>query len=103
MRKILIRPRAQLDLESLFVYRAFELMEPQAAQELIDAIYEAFERAAELPEAGRLFDSEDLERGYRRILVKSYWVYYTFDDESLTVWRIFHTRQDIDNYTIVDM
>ena len=103
MREIRIRPRAQLDLESLFIYRAFELKEPNAAQKTVDAIYSAIERAAEFPEAGRLFENENLEQGYRRVLVGRYWVYYTFDDESLTVWRVFHVRQDIDNYSIVDL
>ena len=102
MREVRIRPRAQLDIESIFIYIALELKEPQAAQGVVDALYAAFERAADLPELGTLFASDDLDREYRRTLVKNYWVYYTFDDAELTVWRVFHTRQDIANYALVD-
>jgi len=102
MREILIRPRAQLDIESIYIYLAFERSAPKAALDVVEALYSAFERIADLPESGRLFESDDLERVYRRVLAKDYWIYYTFDEESLTVWRIFHVRQDTDNYAIVD-
>ena len=102
MREILIRPRAQLDLESIFVHIAMELGAPKAAQGIIDDLYDTFDRIAEMPTLGMLFSSDDLERDYRRVLVKNYWAYYSFDDRSLTVWRIFHTRQDIDAFTLVE-
>lgn len=103
MREVLIRPRAQLDIESIYIYIAYERKEPKAAQEVLDALYDAFDRAAELPGLGRAFEDADLERSYRRMLVGCYWVYYTYDDESVTIWRIFHVRRDIDSYTIVDL
>ena len=103
MREVRIRPRAQLDLESIFVHIAVTLGSPMAAQGILDELFDSFERAAEMPTLGMAFSSEDLARDYRRILVKNYWVYYDFDDERLTVWRIFHTRQDIDTYTLVGL
>lgn len=103
MREVKIRPRAQLDLESIYIYGAFEMGLPKAARETIDAFYDTFERIAVLPEMGMLFADEDLEHEFRRVLVKSHWVYYTFDSESVVVWRIFHTRQDIANYTFIDL
>ena len=102
MREIAIRQRAQLDIESIFIYIAFEAGEPQAAHETIDALYAAFERIADLPESGMRFASDDLDREYRRTLVRKHWVYYTFDDSSVTIWRVFHTRQDIDTMTLVE-
>ena len=30
--------------------------------------------------------------------MKRYWVYYSFTDETLTVWRVFHTTQNHDVY-----
>lgn len=103
MREVRIRPRAQLDLESIYIYGAFEMGQPKAARETIDAFYDAFDRIALLPEIGMLFADEDLEREYRRVLVKNHWVYYAFNDDTVTIWRIFHTRQDIANYTFVDL
>ena len=101
MREVLLRPRAQLDLESIFIHVALELGAPKAAHETVDAIYDAIENVADMPTLGMAFSSDDLDREYRRTLVKNHWVYYTFDDASLVVWRIFHTRQDIDTQTLV--
>ena len=39
----------------------------------------------------------------RCVLVKTYWVYYTFDDDSVVIWRVFHMRQDIASYTFFDL
>lgn len=102
MREILLRPRAQLDLESIYLHIATTLGAPQAARNAVDELYNAFERLAELPTIGMAFSSEDLDCAYRRFLVKNRWVYYTYDDQSLTVWRIFHTRQDLPTQTLID-
>ena len=101
MRDVLFRPRAQLDLESIFIHIDLELDAPQAARDTVDAIYAAIENVADMPTLDMSFSCDDLEREYRRTLAKNYWVYYTFDDTSVTVWRIFHTRQDIDTQTLV--
>ena len=102
MREIAIRQRAQLDIESIYIYLALEAGAPRAAHETIDALYAAFERIADMPESGMRFASDDLDREYRRTLVRNYWVYYTFDSTTLTIWRVFHTRQDIDTMTLVE-
>ncbi len=103
MRSLVLRPMAQLDLESIYIYGAFEMSQPQAAKATINAFYEAFDRIAALPDAGMLFVDDDLNHEFRRVLVKNHWVYYTFDDESVVIWRIFHTRQDIANYSFIDL
>ena len=102
MRKILLRPRAQLDLESIFIHVSITLGVPNAARDIIGELYAAFERAADMPTLGMVFGSDELEGEYRRILAKSYWIYYTFDDDNLIVWRIFHTRQDIETHTLME-
>ena len=84
-----------------------EMLREFAAEDLLErlpaAIAEsdgaAIERAAEIPELGQPFFDEDLEHPtYRRKLVKRYWVYYTYTDDTLTVRRIFHMTQDTDCY-----
>lgn len=75
-----------------------ELHSPKAARGIADAIIAAIERVAELPYSGKPFSDEDLARTYRCILVRNYWVFYSFDDRTLTVWRIFHASQDYDTY-----
>ena len=103
MREVFLRPRAQLDLESIYIHIAITLGSPKAARKTIDNLYAAIERAADMPTLGMLFANDALDRDYRRILVKNYWIYYTFDDAQFTVWRIFHTRQDIEAQTLVDL
>ena len=102
MRDIRIRPRAQSDIESVFAYIAVSLGSPQAARGIVDELYASFERIAAMPTAGMVFTSEDLDHEFRRVLTKNYWVYYTFDDESVVVWRVFHARHNIDTCTLVD-
>ena len=68
MRAIEFRPRASADLDGILASIALTLKSPQ-----------------EHPT-------------YRRKLVKRYWVYYTYTDDTLTVRRIFHTTQDTDCY-----
>ena len=55
MREVLLRPRAQLDLESIFIHLSLELGAPNAAQDILDKLFETFEHAAEMPTLGMLF------------------------------------------------
>ena len=32
------------------------------------------------------------------ILMKRYWIYYSYTSSKVTIWRIFHTTQDHDAY-----
>ena len=78
MRTPAFRPRAALDLESLVVY-------------------------LEMPTLGRSFLDDSLEgEAYRWHLVGQYRIFYTHSAETLTVWRILHTRQDLDGYALID-
>ena len=98
MREIVWRPRAVTDIDGILSYLALEYGSPQAAQSCGASIMHAIERVAELPESGRAFVDDDLKRPYRRVLAKRYWIYYSYDETTLTVWRIFHTSQDYDSY-----
>lgn len=98
MREIVWRPRAVADVDGILSYIVLEYRSPKAAQSCADAISQAVERVAELPETGRLFADDDLERTYRRVLAKNYWIYYSYDADTVTVWRVFHTSQDHDAY-----
>ena len=83
MREIRYRPRATFDLESI--------------------VQEAIALLGDMPTLGKPFSDDSLDRkNYRSYLAGSYRVFYTFGEESLTVWRVVHTRQDIDDYAFVD-
>lgn len=103
MLEVTIRPRAQLDLESIYIHIAIVLGSPQAANQTLEKIYGTLERLREFPALGKTWNDSELSRPYRRMLCGSYWIYYTFTDDELTVWRVFHTSQNIDDYTYVDL
>ena len=103
MLDIKLRPRAQLDLESTYIHVAVVLKSPHAADKLLERLYEAFERLAEFPDIGKNLEDSELSRPYRQFLCGSSWICYTHDENALTIWRIFHTSQDIDDYTYLDL
>lgn len=98
MREVFWRPRASLDLDGILVYLAVEQGAPNAAQKTLDTIFGSIERVADFPYSGRSFVDESLKRPYRRVLSGSYWIYYTFDDSSITIWRVMHTSRDTGDY-----
>ena len=103
MLEIEIRPRAQLDLESIYLYHAATLASPQRADKTLDGLYASIERLAEFPTLGGIFQHKGLTNSYHHMLSGRYWAYYTFDERVLTVWRVFHTSRDIDDFTYVEL
>lgn len=95
-REIKLGRLAGLDIENVLVYLAVELGMPGAARNFRDKLSKSLIRLAELPELGRLISDDDLAWPYRRILVERYWVYYSYNEDTLTVWRVFHESQSKD-------
>lgn len=103
MREVLYRPRAKFDLESIAIFLGEVCSNPGAARTTYNAIKEAVDRLAVMPTIGRPFIDETLtRRAYRSWLVGNYRVFYSFDETTLTVWRVIHNRQDIDDYAFVE-
>lgn len=115
------RRRALLDLESIAIYLGEVLGMPDSAQSVTKSTNQAVMKLCEFPDLGRPFSDESLEGlNYRTFLVGNYRIVYTvlglstkatrkdFNRENsagasgrLTVWRVFHTRQDIDDFSLV--
>ncbi len=96
------RPRAELDRESIAIYLGIERKNPSAALKAVKTIDAALERACLFPDSGGRFRMDQLEhREYRTALANPYTVFYRFDAETLTVYRILHQRQDIDTYAMI--
>lgn len=103
-RKLEWRPRAHLDRESIAIYLGVECGAPQAAVKVMRRIDAAVERAREFPEAGARYRDEHLAHGeYRMTFANPYTVYYRFDDETVTVYRVLHQRQELDVYALMDV
>lgn len=98
------RPRAQLDRESIAIYIGVECGKPNAALDAMKKIDRALAFVCEFPDAGGRFRMEGLNCSeYRTVLASPYTVYYRFNDEALTVYRVLHQRRQIDDYALVDL
>lgn len=102
MRKIEMRPRAKYDLRSLVAYISYVLKQPDAARAIKEDLVSAIKALANTPTIGRVLSDKQLKTNYRSWLVGNYRIIYTCDDNTLTVWRILHVRQDIDDYDLID-
>lgn len=103
-RNIVFRPIAQRDFDSAIIYIALILKSPKAARDSRNGIIDGIKRAAELPEMGRLHSERRLEiEPIRSLLIKNYRVFYTYDNDELVVLRIFHTMQDIDEFSLENL
>ena len=102
-RQVIYRPRAKWDLESIVVYIGQVQGSPEAAKKLFESITNAISNLCEMPELGRRISDERLDRKhYNSWLVNNYRIFYSYDTDSLTVWRIVHTSQDLDDYSLVE-
>lgn len=103
MRTVRYRPRAAFDLESIVIHLGEVCQNPTLARSTYSSIVGAVQTLAQMPTMGRPFIDETItSRAYRSWLVGSYRVFYSFDAESLTVWRVIHNRQEIDDYAFVE-
>lgn len=99
MREIEYRLRAEIDIDGTITYQAVVLGSSSAARATADAIFSAIERVAMFPESGKpVFDDALEQGGYRKVLAKRHWIYFTYSAETLTVWRVVHETQDVDEF-----
>lgn len=97
------RPRAHLDRESIAIYIGVEQENPESAIATIQRIDEAVRFAREFPDAGGWLIRDELGHKYRTVLANPYTIYYRFDEQVLTVYRVLHQHQDLDTYTLVSL
>lgn len=95
------RPRAAFDIESIVLYVGEVLKSPQAAKRLYESLRDKVHELCEMPTIGRVFRDELLGRQYRCALFENYRIFYSYDEAELTVWRVVHTRQDIDDFALI--
>lgn len=104
MRRVEWRPRADIDRQSIAIYLGVECGNKQAALSAMKRIDSAIERIQVLPDSGGRFCHRMLEnREYRTVLANPYTIFYLFDDECVTIYRVIHQRQNIDDYALVDL
>ena len=98
------RPRASYDIESIVVYIGQVLDSPKAAHAWYDSLKEVVSLLCDMPDLGCPFEDDRLVFKDRRShLVGSYRLFYSYSSDTLTVWRVVHTTQDMDDYALVDL
>ena len=93
--KVIISDAAYADLDETFSYIACGLNSPNAAQNLIDKVFDSIELLGEFPLIGFVPKNEVLKtRGYRLLPIDNYIVFYIPKDEKVHVIRIMYGRRD---------
>lgn len=92
--------RAALDLLNIQMHYVVLGGKPQKH---LNSIFEGIEFICEFPDAGQIIESERVMPGYHKWLADEFWIYYSADGETLTIWRIAHTKQDIDEYELLEL
>ena len=83
------------------LHHAIALGQPDRALSIVDSLYDALGQLETFPLSGSIFEHDELEHPYRRILKQGYWIYYELEDDTVIVRRIFHETQDIDDYALL--
>lgn len=92
--RIVIKPAAYEDIKQTADYIETELNNPSAAFEIQKSIFKGIERLINQPKLGKkLRDSE-----YRYIIIRYYLVFYTIDDDKISIIRILDGRTDYIKY-----
>ena len=86
---------AYYDIDSMFAYISQD--SKNAAEKLRMRIYESIKKLAEFPEMGPVIPEEDAPgalRGYRRVVVNPYIVFYRVLTNRIVIARVLHGRQN---------
>ena len=86
---IRITESAEKDLNSAIDYIEFKLLNPQAADNLLDSVEEAFKRLSDMPQMHALADDPILNAwGIRFVTINNYMAFYRIDEGSKVVYIV---------------
>jgi toxin ParE1/3/4 len=90
-----IVPRAEADLDDIWVYVARESGSMDVANRLIDALTERFFLLTKFPQAGRKRDAE-FGSGVRSFPVGEYIILYFVEGPDVLILRVVHGARDLE-------
>jgi len=94
MRDYRFTEMANEDLQGIFDYISTNLSAPDAASNLIDEIEQQINRICEFPLTCPLLEDAILrDKGYRRLNVQNFSLFYLIDDNLLIVERVLYGRR----------
>jgi len=94
-KRIVLSEAAHYDIDNIFTYISQD--SKRAAEKLRLRIYESIKKLPNFPEMGPVIPEEDApgaQRGYRRIAVKPYIVFYRVLEDRIVIARVLHGRQN---------
>lgn len=93
--QIQITELAEQDLENAGDYIAYELKNPNAAENTVKGIRSQINSLSNFPERNELDEDEMLARlGVRKDYYKNYKIYYVIDSDTIYIVRILHMLVD---------
>ena len=96
--KIKYLPIALQDLIETAEYITFILLNPEAADSLLDEIDRSVNQLKAFPFVGALYKSKrKRKQQYRMIFIRNHTVYYAVIDDSVVIQRILYKRRNIKN------
>jgi toxin ParE1/3/4 len=90
-----VAPRAEADLDDIWLYVAKESASMDVATRLIDSITGRFSFLASFPYVGRARD-KDLGTGSRSFAVGEYVIVYCVEGTDVFILRVVHGRRDLE-------
>jgi toxin ParE1/3/4 len=91
-----LAPRAEADLDNIWLYVARDSGSLETANRLIDSVTDQFLLLAHYPYLGRARD-DDFGEGSRSLTVGEYIVVYCVDAEDVLILRVVHGRRDLES------
>ncbi len=94
-------PLAREDMADIARYISRELHNPDAAKKLVKEMREAAERLPDFPYANRIIlPVRPLKYEYRRLLIKSYIMFYWIDERTKTIniARVIYAKRDYQRF-----
>ncbi|MDQ3654882.1 MAG: type II toxin-antitoxin system RelE/ParE family toxin [Chloroflexota bacterium] len=89
-RLLVITPEARSDIEQVLMYSE-EVWGVAQSDRYEQSLYESLGRIRAFPDHGR--PSNALLGGARSVICEHHVIYYTYDDDTVTIHRILHERQ----------
>jgi toxin ParE1/3/4 len=90
-----VAPRAEADLDDIWVYVARDCGSMEVASRLVDSITGRFFLLSGFPRAGRMRE-EDFGAGIRSFPVGEYVILYCIEGADVQILRVVHGKRDLE-------
>lgn len=94
-------PLAYEDLDEIDTYISETLLNPQAAESLLEEMEQSIRRLGHFPYTGSpVADVSLADRGYRKLVVKNYLIFYLVDtkQKQIVIMRILYGAREYHNF-----